>query len=714
MIPIVGFAPDADVTAPGILSTCSNLVPYLNGMEGGPSPSTPSSTPPLPSACLGAAVVAKLDDTRRILAGTADMILELAGGAWIAQGQWSRASTATYYDSAGVLQTAGINVPRNTYNPFTLQALGFLRESAATNLMTQSSNFSDASWTKTNVTITAAAAVAVDGTTTASKIVGASGTSSRVLQSPAATLTNVQVTGSLFVKAVEYSKFQLQLSNSSTESLGVRIDLVAGTVYAVDASGTDFTAISGTVTRLSNNWYRCTVTANKAAVNNTVRMLMRPFDNSGASAGDGTSGLYIWGAQLETGPTATSYIPTTTVAVTRAADVPVYTSGTDTRWMFAQFGDATLATNRSNNLQRSTGGSFTDVATAPKAEVIFTVGAFVMALNLNDGSEKPDGWACSAAYDDTSWTPSLATQATAGRLVATAGRLTAGMRLGEYAVAYKQRSIYLGQYVGAPTVWNWLQVPGGEAGCVGKEAICDIGGAHFFVGDDNMWIFDGTRPIPVADGTVRQWFYDNCNPQYRYRTICTFDRQKNLVWVFFPSNSSSTPDSAIVYHVVGKRWGIANRAIEAALNYVQPGVTIDGLPAFSSTIDGLSSYSFDSQFWLSGGKSLAVFDTSHQLQSMTGVSTSSSMTTGEVGDDYAVSSLSQIRLRYALAPSAATAQVFIQQNSGVGFSAFASGTVLDGKFDVRTTARWHKAAFSFTGPVKITHMDAELTKAGMR
>lgn len=481
MIPLLGFAPDADATTPGVLTVCSNLIPYENGMEGAPEPTTPASTPVLAAACRGAAVVSKLDDTRRIIAGTTTKLYELVSGAW-----------------------------------------------------------SD---------------------------------------------------------------------------------------------------------------------------------------------------------------------------VSRASP---YSGGVDTRWSITQFGDATLCANRADVIQRSTGAAFADVATAPKAEIIFTVGAFVMALNTNDGSEKPDGWHCCAAFDDMSWTPSLATQATSGRLVATAGRLTAGARLGEYAIAYKQRSIYLGQYVGAPTVWNWIQVPGGDAGCVGKEAICDIGGAHFFVGDDNMWIFDGTRPVAVAEGAVRQFFFDNSNPAYRYKTICIFDRQKNLVWVFYPSLGASSPDSALVYHVSAKKWGVANRSIEAALNYVVAGVTIDELPSISPTIDGLAPYSFDSQFWLSGGKSLSVFNTSHQLQAMTGASTTSAMGTGEVGDDDAVSSLNKIRLRYARSPVSATVQTFIQMNSGVGFTAGASGAVVDGKFDMRQTARWHKATFNFVGPVRITAMDANLVPAGGR
>jgi hypothetical protein len=159
---------------------------------------------------------------------------------------------------------------------------------------------------------------------------------------------------------------------------------------------------------------------------------------------------------------------------------------------------------------------------------------------------------------------------------------------------------------------------------------------------------------------------------------------------------------------------VANRSIEAALNYVSGGVTIDGLSTISPTIDGLAPYSFDSQFWLAGGKSLSIFNTSHQLQAMTGASVASSMTSGEVGDDYTVTALNKIRLRYAVAPASASVQTFIQQNSGTGFTAAATGSVVDGKFDLRQTARWHRATFTFGGAVKVTHMDADLTAAGGR
>lgn len=481
MIPLTGFAPDREVTTPGLVTDCTNLVPYLNGMEGAPEPVTPAATPALAAACLGAAVVTRLDDTRRIIAGTQTRLYELTGATWV--------------------------------------------------------------------------------------------------------------------------------------------------------------------------------------------------DRSRVAA---------------------------------------YGGGADTRWSIAQFGDATLAANRADVIQRSTTGAFADIAGAPRAEIIFTVGAFVLALNVNDGQEKPDGWHCCAAFDDTSWTPDIATQATSGRLVSTPGRLTAGARLGEYAVAYKMKSLYLGRYVGAPGVWDWLQVPGGEAGCVGKEALCDIGSAHFFVGDDNIWLFDGTRPVPVADGTVREWFFTNSNPAYRYKTLCSFDRQTNRVWIFYCSPNSTTRDAALVYHVLTKKWGRASRPVQAVLNFVSAGATLDGLTEYSATIDGLPDASFDSQFWLSGGRSLSLFSPSNQLQMLTGGSQGSGFTTGEVGDDQALSSLTRIRLRYARAPAEASVTAAAQMNSGAGFVSTVTGAVLDGKFDLRQTARWHRATFSFTGPVRITHMDAEIRPAGRR
>lgn len=388
-----------------------------------------------------------------------------------------------------------------------------------------------------------------------------------------------------------------------------------------------------------------------------------------------------------------------------------YAGSPDTRWSFAQFGDATLMATEAAPIQRSLDGEFSDIASAPNAAIIFSVGSFVMALNT---SVAQDQWHCCAVFDDTDWTPSLTTQAASGRLVTAPGPLTAGARLGEYAVAYKERAIFLGQYIGTPTVWNWTQIPSGEAGCVGKQALCDLDGVHFFVGPDNFWLFDGTRPVPIGDGSVRRWFVESADPEFLYKTTCVYDRDKNRVWVYYPSNGSTDCDSALVYHIQTKQWGRANRRIQAALLHVAPAITYDTWNTLGATYDSLSLIGFNSPLLLAGFRVLSIFDELGQLRGYTGASASSSLTTGEVGDDDAVSRLTQIRLRYALAPTAATAHILHSNNSGGAFKPGASGAMNDGKFDLIRAARWHKAAITFTGPVRVTHMNATFKAAGRR
>lgn len=396
--------------------------------------------------------------------------------------------------------------------------------------------------------------------------------------------------------------------------------------------------------------------------------------------------------------------------------VGAYTGGTDTRWSFAQFGDTTLLANLTDTIQSSNGGAFADVATAPKAKIIFSVGSFVMALNTVDATygTSPDRWWCCSTFDATNWTPSVTTLATTGRLVSTPGPILAGGRLGEYAVVYKEKSIYFGQYVGAPDVWDWLQVPGGEAGCVGQDAWCDIGGTHFFVGQDNLWLFDGTRPVPIGTGQVRQWWYDNSNPNYRYKTKCVFDRQNNVVWTFYCSLSSTVPDKALVYHVITKQWGSVSVTIEAALDYISAGVTINDLATISATIDGLSGYSFDSQFWLTGGRALSIINASHQLQLLTGDSATSSLTAWDNGDDDRYTLLSKVRVRFApgYTPSSAAIAVSGKSSEGDSLTTGPTGTLADGKFDVLQSARWHRVSLSFVGPVRVIGFGADLKPQG--
>lgn len=391
----------------------------------------------------------------------------------------------------------------------------------------------------------------------------------------------------------------------------------------------------------------------------------------------------------------------------RSAGGGSYTGGLDSRWIFAQFGDTTVAVNLIDDMQGSASGAFAAIAGAPKAKTIVSAASnFVIAFNTNDGTfgVSPDRWWCCAQNDQTNWTPSVATGATTGRLIATPGAIQAALPLGDYVVAYKERGIYVGSFVGAANgSWQWnLAADSSLAGCVGAEAICEIaGGAHFVVGPDDFWIFDGTsRPLSIGQG-IRDWFSLNASQTYLYRAKCAFDGQRNIIWVSYVSATNSTGevnDACIAFHLPTKKWGADNFNVEALLTFTSPGTVIDGLDAYASTIDTLPAIPFDSAYWLAGSRTFGYFNASHQITTKGGNTADSGFTTGDIGDEHVWSLLDSVRIRFYQQPTSASAQHLWRESSGEDLLGDTTETMTKGRAQFHLSAPWHRVKFDFTGP----------------
>ncbi len=387
-----------------------------------------------------------------------------------------------------------------------------------------------------------------------------------------------------------------------------------------------------------------------------------------------------------------------------------YTLGSDDVWRFASFGNDALAVAPSVALLRSTGGSFSAVSGAPAAKIVVIAQGFVMLLNHGT---TPDGWKCSGYLDVTTWTPSISTQSNEGRLTEGQGSITAGLRMGDTVIAYKERGIFVGVYVGGDVVWQWT-MPVGDVGCVGVEAVADTPRGHVFVGSDNVYLFDGHRAQPIGD-QIRQWWIDNSSAQFRYRTKLMWDRDNAIVWMFYPSTASTGDcDRCMAFHVPSGRWGVADVTAQAVLNYTSPGLTYDSGASLGYTYDTGPAFSYDSPFWLASKSNPAFFGTDNKIKSLTGIPGDSWFVTGDLGDESQWSYLSAVRVRWSRQPTSATCAGYTKDSSGADSVPASSGAFDGSKFPMRQTGRFHRVRVNMSGDGRLSGVDLSLQPAGVR
>jgi hypothetical protein len=222
---------------------------------------------------------------------------------------FTRASGATYFNSAGVLSTEANNEARFDYDPVTLAARGLLIEQQRTNSCLYSNDLSQATWVNgASVTVTYDTTAAPDGTTTADTITVVTGADTGVHQSIACS-SSTAYTFSLYVKlgTMAASDYKIAIYDN-TNAAFIAADIVP------------------TQTPSSTAWTRITYTFTTPATCVSVRVYC--FRNSLSSA----TSVNVWGMQLEQGAFATSYIPTTTTVLTRAADVATMTGANFSNW----------------------------------------------------------------------------------------------------------------------------------------------------------------------------------------------------------------------------------------------------------------------------------------------------------------------------------------------------------------------------------------------
>ena len=224
---------------------------------------------------------------------------------------FSRSSSATRIAKNGLITTVAANVPRLEYPLIDGVVNGcpsLLLEPQRTNLVTYSEDFSDSSWTKSNVSITVNSTTSPDGLLNGSLMTITGGTADqRISDNVAYSGTNVF---SVFAKANDSKWLSLRIGSIANKWFDLENGFLGGstiTTAFVDSFIEDF----------GNGWYRCGIIFTDSSTTNTR---IYPAEND-LDITHTSGSVYIYGAQAESSSSyATSYIPTNGTTVTRLAE----------------------------------------------------------------------------------------------------------------------------------------------------------------------------------------------------------------------------------------------------------------------------------------------------------------------------------------------------------------------------------------------------------
>ena len=238
---------------------------------------------------------------------------------------FTRGTSGTYFGSDGLIKTAGVSEPRFDHDPITGQSLGLLIEESRSNLIVGSNDFGGGA-AEYGIT---SGITSPDGTSNASLMYEKTNNGFHFLNLTPTFVVSTIYCASIFCKYAG-SKYRFRLK--FTDGLGVQNNIIIDLRNGSIISGSGVSNSYGVI-KYSNGWYRVYTTLTATSASGFLQpFLLRDSDGSSTYQGDGSSGYYIYGAQVEAGSLPTSYIPTSGSAVTRSADLASMTGTNFSSW----------------------------------------------------------------------------------------------------------------------------------------------------------------------------------------------------------------------------------------------------------------------------------------------------------------------------------------------------------------------------------------------
>jgi len=385
-----------------------------------------------------------------------------------------------------------------------------------------------------------------------------------------------------------------------------------------------------------------------------------------------------------------------------------YTTASEAFWDFTVYGDLVLATNGNDPIQyynTSTSSAFANlnshpsiIGTAPTAKSIAVVNNFVMALN---GADPVDGdrynrlwW--SGLDAPTTWDPG--TNQSDFQDIFGSGNGTKIIPYSNYGLIVMERGIWRADYVGTPLVFEIQQVVE-NIGTRYQGAIAWIGTRVFMLTSQGFYAFDGQQAIPIGEGRIDRYFFNDVEPSLIARTSASIDPvNRNVVWAYASANSNGVhPDKLLFYNWVSNRWTHAEIDTQFIYSGMSNAVSLEDLDAIYGDLDSVP-FSLDSLIFQGGEPSFLGFDSTNKRGYFNGAFLEATLETTEAQlNQQGFATLTNVLPM--VDSDSCSVKVFSRNTQGASLteSPYTPITSATEESDHRVTAKYHRARIKTSG-----------------
>ena len=389
-------------------------------------------------------------------------------------------------------------------------------------------------------------------------------------------------------------------------------------------------------------------------------------------------------------------------------DISATTYSGTSGWKFTQFGNSLIAANESNTMQFidvMSGTTFANIAVdAPKAKFVTVVRDFVVS-GYQTANKSRIQW--SGINNEKTWTTSATTQADFQDVPD--GGFVQGVTGGEFGLVLLERSIVRMSYVGTPLIFQFDNIARNR-GCFEPNSVIQWQGITYFLGDNGFYACDGQNLKNIGAEKVNRYFFNSLKESDLGSMSAAIDPINNLVVWGYPS--VDTNYRVLIYHIATGRWSYSDSSATRVAPVSTPSITLEGLDAFSASIDALG-VSLDSRNWL-GGKLLLLGLKGSKLITFTGAAKTATIETSDIESPANQSMVTMIKPIVDNGTGSASVASRLQLNQTVSFPSVTAANS-ENRIGTRSYGRYHRVKLEPSGDwTTAIGMDVDIQSAGTR